>query len=269
MTGSTGRQSTLGPAAITGAAAGLGEALARHFARQRRNVAIMDVDAAGLERVAADVRREAVECLSVVGDVGDHLAVQSFAAAISQHFGALQILVNNAAIATDESLLDTTEESWDYQVRSTLTSAFFCTKAFAPHLTHTKGAAICNIGSVNALSHLGNEAYSAAKAGLIALTKSSAVELAPLGIRVNMVMPGTIRTPSWSRRESADPEIFERLRKWYPLGRVGEVEDIAEAVEFLCSSRASWITGAVLVVDGGLTAGNKVMTDELLGRTNR
>lgn len=126
-----------------------------------------------------------------------------------------------------------------------------------------------NVASVNGLLHLGNEAYSAAKAGLLQLTRSTAVRYGPHGIRANAVAPGTVRTPVWSERVRNDPEIFAHLARWYPLQRVGEAEDVARAVLFLASAEASWITGATLPVDGGLTAGNLPLAGELVPETER
>ena len=124
---------------------------------------------------------------------------------------------------------------------------------------------IVNIGSVNGLIALGNPAYSAAKAGLLNFTKALAVEYGPKGIRANMVSPGTVATeaPSWQERRRRDPAIFDKLARWYPVGRVGRPEDIAAAVAFLAADEASFVNGANLVVDGGLTAGMAPMIEEL------
>lgn len=122
-----------------------------------------------------------------------------------------------------------------------------------------------NIASVNALLGLGNDAYSAAKAGLVSLTRSVATRHGPDGIRANAICPGTVRTPIWQDVLERTPDVFERLARWYPLGRVGEPEDVARAALFLASEEASWISGAVLPVDGGLTAGLHRMAVELQG----
>ena len=114
------------------------------------------------------------------------------------------------------------------------------------------------------MAYFGEEAYSAAKAGVINLTQSLAVRYGQQGIRANAIAPGTIRTPIWEKQLRKAPELFERLAKWYPLGRIGEPEDVAHAALFLASDEASWITGTVLRVDGGLLAGNNVMTHELM-----
>jgi NAD(P)-dependent dehydrogenase (short-subunit alcohol dehydrogenase family) len=126
--------------------------------------------------------------------------------------------------------------------------------------------AVVNVGSVNGLLALGNPAYSAAKAGLLSFTQSLATEYGPKGIRANMVSPGTIQTgsPSWQKRLARDPDVFEKLARWYPVGRVGKPTDIAAAIAFLASDEAAFVNGANLVVDGGLTAGLAPMIEELI-----
>jgi NAD(P)-dependent dehydrogenase (short-subunit alcohol dehydrogenase family) len=123
---------------------------------------------------------------------------------------------------------------------------------------------IVNIASVNGLAFFANEPYSAAKAGLISLTRSLATRYGRHGIRAVAIAPATIRTPLWQERVDKEPAIFERLMRWYPLRRVGEPEDVAAAAAFLASDDASWITGEVLRVDGGLLAGNERMARELV-----
>jgi NAD(P)-dependent dehydrogenase (short-subunit alcohol dehydrogenase family) len=124
---------------------------------------------------------------------------------------------------------------------------------------------LVNLGSVNGLQYFGHDAYSAAKAGLVSLTRSIAVRYGRYGIRANLLAPGTVRTPAWDELVARDAELLDRLTRWYPLGRVGTVDDIAAAATFLASDEASWVTGTVLVVDGGLLAGNAVMADEIGG----
>jgi NAD(P)-dependent dehydrogenase (short-subunit alcohol dehydrogenase family) len=121
------------------------------------------------------------------------------------------------------------------------------------------------VGSVNGLAYFGNEAYSAAKAGLVSLTRSIAVRYGPRGVRANLVAPGTLRTPAWDERLARDPAALDRVVRWYPLGRVGEPEEVVGAVLFLLSEEAAWISGAVLPVDGGLLAGNGLMARDILG----
>ncbi|HEX2243270.1 MAG TPA: SDR family oxidoreductase, partial [Gammaproteobacteria bacterium] len=127
-----------------------------------------------------------------------------------------------------------------------------------------RSGVILNISTVNALAYYGNEAYSAAKAGVLSLTRSLAVRYGPFGVRANAIAPGTLRTSAWKERRQRDPDVFERLAKWYPLGRVGEPEDVAGAALFLASDEAAWISGAMLPVDGGLTVGNLQMAREII-----
>jgi len=148
-------------------------------------------------------------------------------------------------------------------VNVNLKGAFLCSKAVLPAMIERRSGVIVNVSSVNGLAFFGDEAYSAAKAGMISLTQGIAVRYGRFGVRCVAVAPGTIRTPIWQDRVEKEPAIFERLAKWYPLGRVGEPEDVASAVLFLASSEASWITGTVLRVDGGLLAGSYRMTREL------
>jgi meso-butanediol dehydrogenase / (S,S)-butanediol dehydrogenase / diacetyl reductase len=131
-------------------------------------------------------------------------------------------------------------------------------------MTENRSGVILNIASVNALTYFGNEAYSAAKAGVLSLTRSLAVRYGPFGVRVNAIAPGTLRTPAWEQRRQKNPEVLERVARWYPMGRVGEPEDVAGAALFLASDEAAWISGAVLPVDGGLTAGNLQMAQEIV-----
>jgi meso-butanediol dehydrogenase/(S,S)-butanediol dehydrogenase/diacetyl reductase len=145
-----------------------------------------------------------------------------------------------------------------------LKGTFLCSQAVLAEMTKNGSGVILNISTVNALAYYGNEAYSAAKAGIISLTRSLAVRYGPLGIRANAIAPGTLRTPAWEERRQKDPDVFERLAKWYPVGRVGEPEDVVGAALFLASDEAAWISGAVLPVDGGLTAGNMQMVREMM-----
>jgi NAD(P)-dependent dehydrogenase (short-subunit alcohol dehydrogenase family) len=186
---------------------------------------------------------------------------------VVSRLGPVDVLVNNAAIADGDDLLKIDEPTWERDVSVVLKSVFLCSKAVLPSMIERRTGVIVNITSVNGLTALGNEAYSAAKAGVINLTQGIAVRYGGYGIRCNAIAPGTIRTPIWQERVKRDPAVFQRLVKWYPLGRVGEPDDIANAAMFLASDDAAWITGTVLPVDGGLLAGNFRMTRELLAQT--
>jgi NAD(P)-dependent dehydrogenase (short-subunit alcohol dehydrogenase family) len=192
-------------------------------------------------------------------------------AAAKSHFGSLDLLVNNAAFTIKSTIAETSSEDWDVEMDATLKGAFLFSRAALPVMVRQGHGAIVNIGSVNALRYFGNPAYSAAKAGLLNLTQSIATEYGGDGIRANMVSPGTIRTnaPAWVARQKKNPGLFKKLARWYPIGRIGEPEDIAAAVAYLGSDEAGFVTGTNLIVDGGLTAGMGLMVDEMTSGERR
>jgi NAD(P)-dependent dehydrogenase (short-subunit alcohol dehydrogenase family) len=246
---------------VTGGASGIGRVIAREFAAEDAQVVIADLDGPGAEATAEEIGRGS---LAVEVDVSIESAVDRLFGRVDAELGPTDVLVNNAAIAVGDGLLDMNAATWDREMGVVLRSAFLCTRAALRTMVERRQGAIVNITSVNGLSALGYEAYSAAKAGMISLTQNTAVEYGRHGIRANAIAPGSIRSPIWDERLEADPHIFERLAKWYPLGRIGEPEDVAHAALFLASDDAAWITGTVLRVDGGLLAGNLRMTEELL-----
>ena len=248
--------------AITGAAGGIGRELCRHFAGEGAAIAALDKSNT-VEEVAAELRREGVTVESAVVDIGDIESVASVFSELARALGPVDILVNNAGVSGNPSLERTSPEGWREDVNTNLNGAYYCAHAVLPAMQVRRAGSIVNIGSVNGLSALGDAAYSAGKAGMISLTKSLAVEYGRYGIRVNIVCPATVRTPIWDERASRNPEVLEQLKRWYPLGRIVEPIEVMRAVAFLASDAASAITGVVLPVDCGLTAGNIVMAREL------
>jgi NAD(P)-dependent dehydrogenase (short-subunit alcohol dehydrogenase family) len=248
--------------AITGAAGGIGEALCRHFGAAGARIAALDKRAAVAD-LAEALKRDGVEAVAGHVDIADAAAVGTAFAAVEAALGPVDILINNAGFSDHLSLERTPPEGWRADVEGNLNGAYYCSRAVLPGMKARRGGAIVIVGSVNAFHALGDPAYSAAKAGLISLTKALAMEFGRFGIRANIVCPGTVRTPIWAQRAAKKPEILEQLRRWYPLGRIVEPEEVAAAVAFLASDAASAITGAVLPVDCGLTAGNVVMAREL------
>jgi NAD(P)-dependent dehydrogenase (short-subunit alcohol dehydrogenase family) len=249
---------------ITGGGSGLGRALAHSFAAEGAAVVVADVVGDHATAVADEISEVGGRSLAHTADVTDASDVEAMVETTREAFGPVEILVNNAARATDADFLDLSEETWEEDVAITLKGPFLCSQAVLADMTENRSGVILNIASVNALTYFGNEAYSAAKAGILSLTRSLAVRYGPFGVRVNAIAPGTLRTPAWEQRRQKDPEVLERVSRWYPLGRVGEPEDVAGAALFLASDEASWISGAVLPVDGGLTAGNLQMAQEIV-----
>ncbi|MBO1336509.1 SDR family NAD(P)-dependent oxidoreductase [Streptomyces sp. VRA16 Mangrove soil] len=241
-------------ALITGAGRGIGAAVAQRLAAEGAGVLVTDIDPAAARRSAAEIREQGGNAREFTCDVGDRASVEAAVAHAVETFGALDVLVNNAYSCQPDAPLfeDEDDEVWARDLDLTLTGAYRCSRAALPHLAASGRGAIVSIGSVNGLQDFGNHAYSAAKAGLGSLTRTLAGHAGPRGVRVNLVAPGTVRTPAWTSN-GQDPDSVSQL---YPLGRVGEPADIAAAVAFLASRDASWITGVVLPVDGGITAVN-------------
>jgi NAD(P)-dependent dehydrogenase (short-subunit alcohol dehydrogenase family) len=255
-------------ALVTGSASGIGRATAERFAVEGAAVVVADRNLAGAQDTVRRIDAAGGQALAIDVDVADARAVAAMAEQALAAYGHVDILVNNAGLAQGDDILQIDEATWDLNLRVVLTSVFLCAKALLPQMLARRAGAIVNIASVNGLAGLGEEAYSAAKAGMINLTRNLAVKYGPSGVRVNCICPGTIRTPSWQARLANDPHVFDRLTTWYPLGRIGEPEDIANAALFLVSDDASWITGTTLVVDGGLMAGSYRMTRDLLGSSS-
>jgi NAD(P)-dependent dehydrogenase (short-subunit alcohol dehydrogenase family) len=253
-------------ALVTGGGDGIGRATAERLASEGASVVILDTNADSAAAACAAIEGAGGQ---VAAHVGSAAREEDIAAALDlarARFGGLDVLVNNAGFTAAPTLAEVGPAEWDREFDITLRSAWLCARAALPAFAARGGGAIVNIGSVNGLMYFGNPAYSAAKSGMISLTRSLAVEYGPNGVRCNMVSPGTVRTnhPAWVERLKRDPLVFEKLARWYPVGRVGKPDDIAAAVCFLASDEAAFVNGANLVVDGGLTAGMPRMADDLL-----
>jgi NAD(P)-dependent dehydrogenase (short-subunit alcohol dehydrogenase family) len=250
---------------ITGAGRGIGRATALRLAAEGASVAILDRDGIVAQEAAEAVQQIGARAIALEADITDSTVIAGAIEATLAAFAKIDGVVNNAARALKGNLAQTEPEDWQSELDGTLTGAFLVTRAvLAPMLREGRGVVV-NIGSVNGLLTLGNPGYSAAKAGLLSFTRSLATEYGPKGIRANMVSPGTIQTssPSWQKRLARDPKVFEKLARWYPVGRVGKPDDIAAAVAFIAADEAAFVNGTNLVVDGGLTAGLAPMIEEL------
>ena len=248
--------------AITGAAGGIGQELCRYFGKEGAAIVALD-RSESITSFAEQLRADGVRIEAAVVDIVDTDAVRLAFARIGTLLGPVDILINNAGVSTNPSLERTTPAGFTEDVNANLSGAYNCTHAVLTDMKARRSGAIVNIGSINGLAALGDAAYSAGKAGLISLTKALALEFGRYNIRANIVCPGTVRTPLWNARALRNPEVLTQLRRWYPLGRIVEPIEVVRAVAFLASDRASAITGVVLPVDCGLSAGNIVMAREL------
>jgi NAD(P)-dependent dehydrogenase (short-subunit alcohol dehydrogenase family) len=240
---------------VTGGGSGIGRATAELFAREGSRVVIADLVGERAEGVASGIDDAGGTALAVAADVATPEGVAHVFARAESVFGPVGILVNNAGASLGNDIQTIEPDIWDRNMDIVLKSAFLCTKAALPGMIAAGKGAIINIASVNGLLGLGEEAYSAAKAGMVNLTQNTAIRYGPAQVRANCIAPGTIDTPIWNERKQINPKVMEELAAWYPLGRVGHPDDIANAALFLVSDAAAWITGVTLPVDGGLTAG--------------
>ena len=244
--------------AITGAAGGIGLWLCRFFGEEGATIAALD-RSDKVNDLVDTLGKDGITVKPAVVEITDKEAVEAAFAG----FGEVHVLINNAGVSRHKTLAQTTPDNWREDVDANLNGAYTCAYAVLPQMVERRSGNIVNVGSVNGLSALGDPAYSAGKAGMIAMTKSLAQEYGRYGIRTNIVLPGTVRTPIWDERKAKDPNVLKTLERWYPLGRIVEPYEVARVIAFLATDAASAVTGAVIPVDNGLTAGNIVMAREL------
>jgi NAD(P)-dependent dehydrogenase (short-subunit alcohol dehydrogenase family) len=242
-------------ALVTGAARGIGRAVATRFAREGARVAVCDLDAAGLEDLSAEIAAAGGEVLTAAGDVSDAAYVRAVVAAVIERFGALSILVNNAATAGFGTVVDTAPAVLDRVMAVNLGSMWVCAQAAIPHMQAGRSGAIVNMASITGIVGApGLAAYATSKGAIITFTRTLALELAETGVRVNCICPASIETPmlqaSFDRQ--ADPAAARASNvKRHPLGRLGTPDDVANLALFLASDEALFITGGTYVIDGG------------------
>ena len=237
-------------ALVTGSGRGIGRAIALALAEAGADLVINDVDQASGEATVADLEALGRQAIFQAADVVDEAQVEAMIEAVVARFGRLDILVNNAGLTRDGLLVRMTEEQWDLVLDVNLKGAFNCTKAAARPMMKARAGRIINIASIAGITgNPGQANYSASKGGLIALTKTSALELARRGINCNAVAPGFIET---AMTEQLSEEVRAGWLERIPLGRGGTPEEVAAAVVFLAGRASAYMTGQVLVVDGGM-----------------
>ena len=237
-------------AIVTGGARGIGREIALTLAREGADVALFDVADGPLEDTAGEVRRLGRRAESCVVDVTQSAAVDGAVAKVLDKLGRVDILINNAGVTKDGLLVRMEDAQWDRVLTVNLTGTFLCTRAVAKHMLKQRRGRIVSIASVVGLiGNPGQANYAASKAGIIGMTKAVARELASRGITCNAIAPGFIKT---EMTEALSDEAKRRLVEAIPMGTLGEPSDVARAALFLVSDAARYITGHVLVVDGGL-----------------
>ncbi|MEW6546687.1 MAG: glucose 1-dehydrogenase [Bacillota bacterium] len=241
-------------AVITGAARGIGRAIAHAFAQEGCDLAVNALHEEGLRALVQELEGLGVSVLPLPGDVSDHGLAREHAATVQRAFGRVDYLVNNAGVSQPKLVADLSEEEWDRTLAINLKSGFNWTQAFLPLLMAAPAPAVVNISSISAkhgggFGTVSKACYAASKAGVLGFTRGLAKELAPK-VRVNAVCPGLIATPMTARLVESPqaPEILKTI----PLGRFGRPEEVAAVVLFLCLPEASYITGEVVDVNGGM-----------------
>lgn len=246
-------------AAITGGGSGIGKETAARLIAEGASVAINGRNREKLEAAAREIDPTGEKIITLAGDIADPATGAALVEAAVARFGRLDILVNNAGVFNPKPFLELTEADYDWYLDTILKGKFFAAQAAAKAMK-AQGGAIVQTGSMWALQAVGatpSAAYSAANAGVHAMVRNLAIELAPLGIRINAVAPAVVETPVYGTFMSEEEvkTVLPSFDAFHPLGRNGQPRDVAEAILFLASDQASWITGTVLPVDGGVMAG--------------
>jgi 3-oxoacyl-[acyl-carrier protein] reductase len=243
-------------ALVTGAGGGIGASIAEALAQEGCVVCIADVNLELAQMVEKSLQKEGHQAFSVQMDVSDALRVDRVVRQVVSDYGRIDILVNNAGIIKTEPMVDSSIQGWEEVSRINLSGVFYCSKAVLPFMIEEKYGKIVNIASVSAMKGggaLGNTLYGTTKAGVVAMTKGLARELAPSGINVNAIAPAVVETSMTNSKLT--PELRGKIRERIPMGRLCKASDIANLTAFLASDVSGYITGETIVVDGGYLVG--------------
>jgi NAD(P)-dependent dehydrogenase (short-subunit alcohol dehydrogenase family) len=243
-------------ALVTGAGSGIGASIAGTLAREGCVVCIADLRLMLAQKVQKDLKEEGYKAFSVQMDVSEAKQVDQVIRQVVNDYGRVDILVNNAGILKTGTIMDSSVQDWEEVSRINLSSVLYCSKSVLPFMIEEKYGKIVNIASVSALrggGALGNTLYGATKAGVIAMTKGFARELAPMGINVNAIAPAVAETSM--TKNKLTPELRGEIRERIPMGRLGEASDVANLAAFLASDVSGYITGETIAIDGGYLVG--------------
>lgn len=245
-------------AVVTGGGKGIGRGCARVLGAAGAAIAIIDMDEQAASETAADLRAHGVQASHHTLDVRDAVAVERAINAITDDLGGIDMLINNAGTHDGKGIEEQTEADWDRIIANNLKSVFLMTKAALPQLKQNRGSIVHMSSMVGLVGQGKSGAYSASKGAIIALTKNMALDLAPYGIRVNCICPGWVETPLvnvWFSLQPDEAEARRYVDSIHPLGRIASADEVGRVALFLASDQASFVTGAAIPVDGGVTLG--------------